>query len=101
MAGVTGIGSGVNIDEIVKASVAAEKAPKQNQIDKLESKTTTKLTSLGSLKSAVSEFQTALSLLNSPTSFLSKSATSTNTSALSATGSASAIAGSYKIEVSK
>ncbi len=101
MAGVTGIGSGVNIDEIVKASVAAEKAPKQNQIDKLESKTTTKLTSLGSLKSAVSEFQTALALLNSPTSFLTKSATSTNTAALSATGSSSAIAGSYKIEVSK
>jgi flagellar hook-associated protein 2 len=101
MAGVTGIGSGIDIDSIVKASVAAEKAPKQNQIDKLESKTTTKLTSLGSLKSAVSEFQTALSLLNSSTSFLSKSATSSNTTALSATGTASAVAGSYKIEVSQ
>ncbi|GLK89451.1 flagellar filament capping protein FliD [Pseudomonas turukhanskensis] len=101
MAGITGIGSGVDIDAIVTASVAAEKAPKQNQIDTLEKKTTTKLTSLGSLKSAVSEFQTALALLNSPTSFLSKSATSSNTSALSATGSASAVAGSYKIEVSK
>lgn len=101
MAGVSGIGSGIDIDTIVKASVAAEKAPKQNQIDKLESKSTTKLTSLGSLKSAVSEFQTALSLLNSSTSFLSKSATSSNTTALSATGTASAVAGSYKIEVSQ
>ncbi len=101
MAGVTGIGSGIDIDSIVTASVAAEKAPKQNQIDKLESKTTTKLTSLGSLKSAVSEFQSALALLNSPTSFLSKSATSSNTTALSATGTASAVAGSYKIEVSQ
>lgn len=101
MAGVTGIGSGIKIDDIVAASVAAEKAPKQNQIDKLETKTTTKLTSLGSLKSAVSDFQTALALLNSPTSFLSKSATSSNTTALSATGTASAIAGSYKIAVSQ
>src|SRR6218665_2705738 len=101
MAGITGIGSGVNIDDIVTASVAAEKAPKQNQIDKLETKTTTKLTALGSLKSAVSEFQSALSLLNSPTSFLSKSATSSNTTALSATGTASAVAGTYKIEVSQ
>lgn len=101
MAGVTGIGSGINIDDIVKASVAAEKAPKQNQIDKLETKTTTKLTALGSLKSAVSEFQSALSLLNSPTSFLSKSATSSNSTALSATGTASAVAGTYKIEVSQ
>ncbi len=101
MAGVTGIGSGIDIDSIVTASVAAEKAPKQNQIDKLESKTTTKLTSLGSLKSAVSEFQSALALLNSPTSFLSKSATSSNTTALSATGTASAVAGSYKIAVSQ
>ena len=101
MAGVTGIGSGIKIDDIVAASVAAEKAPKQNQIDKLESKTTTKLTALGSLKSAVSEFQSALALLNSPTSFLSKSATSSNTTALSATGTASAVAGSYKIAVSQ
>lgn len=101
MAGVTGIGSGINIDDIVKASVAAEKAPKQNQIDKLETKTTTKLTALGSLKSAVSEFQSALALLNSPTSFLSKSATSSNSTALSATGTASAVAGTYKIEVSQ
>ncbi len=101
MAGVSGIGSGINIDDIVKASVAAEKAPKQNQIDSLESKSTTKLTALGSLKSAVSEFQSALSLLNSPTSFLSKSATSTNTTALSATGTPSAVAGTYKIAVSQ
>jgi flagellar hook-associated protein 2 len=101
MAGVTGIGSGIDIDSIVKASVSAEKAAKQNQIDTQESKSTTKLTGLGSLKSAVSDFQTALALLNSPTSFLSKSATSSNTSALSATGTASAVAGSYKIEVSQ
>ena len=101
MAGVTGIGSGIDIDSIVTASVAAEKAPKQNQIDALETKTTTKLTALGSLKSAVSEFQSALALLNSPSSFLAKSATSSNTSALNATASQSAIAGTYKVEVSQ
>ncbi|MGY4532425.1 flagellar hook-associated protein 2 [Pseudomonas sp. TE3786] len=101
MAGISGIGSGVNIDDIVASSVAAEKAPKQNQIDKLESKSTTKLTALGSLKSAVSEFQSALALLNSPTSFLSKSTTSSNTSVLSASGTPSAVAGTYKIEVSQ
>ena len=47
MAGITGIGSGMNIDSIVKAMVAAEQAPKQNQLAKLESKTTAQFSALG------------------------------------------------------
>ena len=73
MAGIAGIGSGLtNIDDLVKTAVAAEKAPKQNQLDKVEKNATTQITALGSLKSAVSEFQTALTTLNSPSSFLAK-----------------------------
>ncbi|WP_236208292.1 flagellar filament capping protein FliD [Pseudomonas tohonis] len=96
------VGSGlIDIDATVKALVANARAPKQNQLDTLESKSTTKLTALGSLRSAVSDFQTAMSLLNSPTSFLSRTATSSNTAALNATASQSAIGGTYKINVTQ
>lgn len=96
------VGSGlIDIDATVKALVNNAKAPKQNQLDSLESKTTTKLTALGSLKSAVSDFQTAMALLNSPSSFLSRSVVSSNTAALNATATASAVAGTYSINVTQ
>ncbi|TRX74453.1 flagellar filament capping protein FliD [Pseudomonas mangiferae] len=102
MAGISGLGgSGIDIDSIVSASVAAEKAPKYNQITKVQSQSTTKLTALGTLKSAISTFQTALSALNSPSSFLARTATSSNTTSLTADATQSAVAGSYKIQVSQ
>jgi len=99
MAGITGIGSGMDIDSMVSAIVAAERAPKESQLANLEKKTTTQLTSLGQLKSAISNFQSALSTLNSPSSFLARTASSSDTKVVTATASQSAQAGSYKIDV--
>ena len=101
MAGITGIGSGMDIDAMVKAISTAEQAPKASQLKRVEAKATTQLTSLGQLKGAISNFQTALSTLNSPSSFLARKATSSDTAVVSATASQSAVAGSYKIEVEK
>lgn len=99
MAGLTGIGSGMDIDGMVKAIVSAEQAPKEGQLKRLESKTTTQLTSLGQLKSAISTFQSALSALNSPSSFLARNVTSSESKVATATASQSAVAGNYRIEV--
>jgi len=101
MAGLTGIGTGMDIDGMVKAIVSAEQAPKEGQLKRLESKTTTQLTSLGQLKSAISTFQSALSALNSPSSFLARGVSSSESKVATATASQSAVAGSYKIEVDK
>ncbi|MNQ32014.1 Flagellar hook-associated protein 2 [compost metagenome] len=101
MAGITGIGSGMDIDAIVKAMVGAEQAPKQSQLSKLESKTTTQLTNLGQLKGAISSFQTALAALNSPSSFLARTAGSSDAKVLTANASQSAAAGAYQIEVTQ
>lgn len=101
MAGITGIGSGMDIDAMVKAISSAEQAPKESQLKRLEAKTTTQLTSLGQLKGAISNFQTALSTLNSPSSFLARKASSSESNVVTATASQSAVAGSYKLEVEK
>lgn len=101
MAGITGIGSGMDIDAMVKAISSAEQAPKESQLKRLEAKTTTQLTSLGQLKGAISNFQTALSALNSPSSFLARKASSSESNVVTATASQSAVAGSYKLEVEK
>lgn len=101
MAGITGIGSGMDIDAIVKAMVGAEQAPKQSQLSKLESRTTTQLTNLGQLKGAISSFQTALAALNSPSSFLARTASTSDAKVLTASASQSAAAGAYQIEVTQ
>lgn len=101
MAGITGIGSGMDIDGIVKSMVAAEQAPKQNQLADLEKATTTKITSVGSLKSAISAFQTALEALNKPEQFQARAATSSNAETLSITADTTAGAGNYSVTVSQ
>ena len=102
MAGISGIGgSGLDIDSIVTKMVAAEKAPKQDQLNATQSKATAQLTAIGSLKGAISEFQTALTTLNSPTSFQARAVTLSKSDYLTATASTSASVGSYQVTVTQ
>lgn len=101
MAGITGIGSGVDINSIVGAMVNAEKAPKEAQLARLEKASTTKFSALGTLKGALSEFQTAMKDLNSLALFEKRTATSSNTTALSASAEKTALAGTYQVAVTQ
>ncbi len=99
MAGITGIGSGMDIDAMVGALVAAERAPKQSQLARLESVNTTKISSLGTLRTALSSFQTALKDLNDSKLFENRSAKSSDADRLTAVASKSAQSGTYSIKV--
>lgn len=99
MAGITGLGSGIDIDSLVGGMVAAERAPKEAQLARLEKQTTTRITSLGSLRSAMSTFQSALEALNKPELFKARSTSVSGKDVLTATASTSAGAGSYQVEV--
>ncbi len=99
MAGVSGIGSGIDIDSIVASMVAAERAPKESQLATLEKKTTTQITAVGALKGAISDFQTALGALNKPDLFQARSSTSSKSDLVGVTAATTAGAGSYQLEV--
>src|SRR3990167_229548 len=99
MAGVTGIGSGINIDSIVTALVDAERAPKTNQLDRLEKATTTRISAIGSLTGALNTFKTAVDSLNKTSLFESRTASSSSSSVLKATATATAPAGNYSVQV--
>lgn len=98
---INGVGSGYDIDSIVTALVNAQKAPKSNQIANQKTATNTTLSGVGSLKSALSTFQTALGKLNDPDSnaFAGLAVKSSNADALTATLGTGASAGTYNIEV--
>jgi len=99
MVGITGIGSGIDIDSIVTAMVNAERAPKTNQLDRLEKTTVARISAMGSLTSALNTFKTAVDSLNKTTLFESRTASSSNTSALKVTAATTAPAGNYNVQV--
>ena len=95
-----GLGSGVDIKAIVDATIEAEKAPKQAQIDRLTTKTDTSISAIGTLKSALEAFDAELtSLTAASSSFDALSGTSSSSSVASVTAGNTAIAGSYSLEV--
>lgn len=101
MAGILGIGSGIDIDSIVTALVNAEKAPKTQQLDRLEKATTSRFSALGTLKGSLSSLQTAIQGLNKTSIFEARTASTTNSSVLTAKAASSAVAGKYSIQVEK
>ncbi|WP_296275810.1 flagellar filament capping protein FliD [Pseudomonas sp. UBA7530] len=99
MVGITGLGSGIKIDEVVTALVNAERAPKTNQLDKLEKQTTTRISAMGTLTGALNTFKTALDALNKPSLFESRTASTSSSSVLKATAATTAPAGVYSVQV--
>lgn len=85
MTRVSGIGSGIDIATIVKALVDAERAPKLAQLERLEKATTTRISAIGTLRSAASELANTLSALNRISSFDRQSVSSTSPSLVTAT----------------
>lgn len=99
MAGITGIGSGIDIDSIVTALVNAERAPKQGQLDRLEKTTTERISAVGTLRSAVSELNSTLEGLNTLSAFQKQTVFSTNSSILTATASGTLPVARFNLQV--
>jgi flagellar hook-associated protein 2 len=93
-----GIGSGLDVNDIVKQLMAIERQPITNLTTK-KSFVNAQISAYGSLKSKVADFQTAMNNLNSPQKFQVFKATSGNDSVLTSSVSSSAVAGNYNIEV--
>ncbi|MHA7115504.1 flagellar filament capping protein FliD [Pseudomonas promysalinigenes] len=97
----TGLGSGLNITEIVSALVKSDTAAKQAQITRQTANNTAYISGVGALRSALTAFTTAMSKLNDKAapSFNAYVATSAGESIVKATASNTAVAGTYSIEV--
>ncbi|HDX4050363.1 TPA: flagellar filament capping protein FliD [Enterobacter soli] len=94
-----GVGSGLQLSDILDSLTAAEKT-QLTPISNQQSSYTAKLSAYGTLSSAVSAFQTANTALNKADLFTATS-TSSSSTAFSATTTGSAIAGKYTISVSQ
>lgn len=101
MAGITGLGSGLDINSLVKSMVQAETAPKASQLARLDKSAETKFSALGKLQSAVTTFQDALKDLNKLSLYENIKASSSNGEALGVSAEKNALPGKYSVEVSQ
>lgn len=96
---ITGIGSGLDISNIVSALVNAEAAPKNSQLNRLEKASTEKFTALGSFRSALSTFQSTLKDLSSGALYEKRAATTGDSSVFSVKADSKAVGGNYSVQV--
>ena len=97
----TGFGSGLPINDLVTQLVAAEGSPAKNRIDRREATLQTQLSSIGLLKGALSEFQSAVKKLSTAEDFTNRTASSSDSKIATFTSTQSASQGSYQLEVER
>ncbi len=94
-----GIGSGLDVQSLVTQLVAADRAPLEARLTRQASSIATSLSAMGSLKGAISTFQSALTPLTTVSQFQAMTSSSADETVFTATTSAGAVPGSYGIEV--
>jgi flagellar hook-associated protein 2 len=97
-AGAAG-GSVIDVSSLVSQLVAATQDPQQTLINNQTQADTTQISALGTLKSALSTFQSSLSALDTPSAFDTQSANTTNSAVVTATATSGAPVGNYSVSV--
>jgi len=95
----SGIGSGIDVESIIRALLDAERAPKESSLSRNEHRVDSTLSALGQLTSALSTLNDALEELNSLSDFKIRSATSSDQDFMTATANTDASSGSFEIEI--
>jgi len=95
-----GIGSGIDVNSLVTDILEAERKPTQTRLDLKEAEFQAQLSSYGTLKGALSAFQTTTSSLRFPSSLLQVNASSTDDDAFSMTTVSNAKESAFTFEVS-
>jgi flagellar hook-associated protein 2 len=97
----TGIGSGLDISNIVKVLVDAEKLPKEALFNRTEDALNAKVSAIGTLKSEISKFQDALKNLQTGDTLSQRKISTGDSKFLTATSTSSAQSGTYAIQVER
>lgn len=92
-----GVGSGLDLNSLVQQLVAAERAPAEGRINRLESRFESQISALGQVKSALATLEEALAGLTGVED--ARSVQLSDDTAFTATATAAADVGRYNIEV--
>lgn len=95
-----GIGSGLNVNDIVSKLMAVESAP-LTDFDKKTASFQGQISAFGTMSSALGNFQSTLTSLSSLASFQALTTTPADPSVVTATTTSAALAGNYRINVTQ
>jgi flagellar hook-associated protein 2 len=95
----SGVGSGLDVASLVQQLVQAEGGPKTLRLNAEEAKVQAKLSALGTLRSALASFRGTVATLKSIAKFQGRQATLSSPDFVKASATATAVPGSYAIEV--
>ncbi|VVO51030.1 B-type flagellar hook-associated protein 2 [Pseudomonas fluorescens] len=98
---VSGIGSNIDTQAIVKSLVDAEKAPKQAQINTQTFKATTSLSSIGKIQAALDAFRGALTTMSTGNVFTGLTGTSSDEKIATMTAGNGASTGTFRLVVTE
>lgn len=94
-----GIGSGLDIGGLVSQLIAAEAEPVNARLNNKQTDLDSELSAFGTVKSALSAFQTSVTKLEDANTFQAFTAGSSNEGVFTANTDNTAVAGSYSVEV--
>jgi len=94
-----GIGSGINVNQLVSQLVAAERAPQEQRIARRETDARADLTAFNQIKTALSSRRTAANALDGSSGVAGRKATIQADAGFTATATSAAALGRYTIEV--
>ncbi|PIP79935.1 MAG: hypothetical protein COW84_07915 [Gammaproteobacteria bacterium CG22_combo_CG10-13_8_21_14_all_40_8] len=98
---LSGLGSSLDIDSIVKALVTAEGAAKTSSLNRQENTIQSSISGFGTLSSALSTFKTALGKVNELSDFSQRVATSSDETSVTISASSTATPANFAIDVVK
>jgi flagellar hook-associated protein 2 len=94
-----GAGSGVDTKSLAKSLVDAERAPKENLINRKIEKTEARISGYGAAMAILNNLKTAFQSLNDATDFNNLAVSTGGSNAFGAVATASALPGAYSVEV--
>lgn len=94
-----GVGSGLDIQNLVSQLVQAERAPAEGRLQREESAARAQISAFGALRSALSSLGGALRALKPATALDARRATSSDAAVVTASAGAGAAAASFQVEV--
>ncbi len=94
-------GSVIDVNSLVSQLVAATQAPQEQLISNQTQQVTAQISALGTLKSALSTFQSSLGALDTASAFQVQTAVSSDQTAFTASAAAGAPAGNYNVSISQ
>ncbi len=99
ISGGTGVGSGLDIAGITQALVAADRAPTDTRLNRVESTSKFTLTALGKISSAFDKLKTAMDALAKPGALAARTVSVADDKIVGAKAANGAIAGTYTVKV--